>query len=60
MGFYDIYSIAFKDFHSALDALSNARLTHLIIHPVTLETYLREILYDLQKLSPNYELVFIY
>ena len=37
MGFYDTYSKAFSDFLSALEAFYNARMTHQIIDPVTLE-----------------------
>ena len=37
MGFYDTYVGTFKDFLSALDALSNAELTHHIIDLITLE-----------------------
>ena len=50
MGFYDTYRGALKDFLSALDTLSNARLTHYIIYPVTFERYLRTLLYDLLKM----------
>ena len=58
MGFYDRYPNAFEDFLSALDALSNVRLRHQIIDPVTFERYLRIISYDLKKTSLNYDLVF--
>ena len=44
MEFYNIYSRTFKDFLLALDALSNARLTHETIDLVTLEIYLITIL----------------
>ena len=57
VGFCDIKNRAFEDFLSALDALSNARLTQQIIDPVSPERYLRAIAYDLQKTPPNYELV---
>ena len=43
VSFYDMYSRAFDNFLPALDALSNIRLTHQIINPVTLERYLRAI-----------------
>ena len=51
-GFCETYSKTFEDFLSALDAVSNDKLTYKIIDPVTLERY------DLQKTSPNYQLVF--
>ena len=35
MKFYYTYSNVFKDFLSALDALSNVRLPHLMINPIT-------------------------
>ena len=54
---YLTYTSAFEDFSSALDALSNARLTHQIIDPITLERYFRAIAYYPQIISPNYELV---
>ena len=47
----------FEDFISALDAVSNARLTHQIINPPTLDYYLRAVFYDLQKTAPHYEFV---
>ena len=50
---YDKYSIAFKHFLSALDALSDARLKHQIIDPSMLERSLRMPCYDLQKTYPT-------
>ena len=58
--FHDTYTRAFENFLSALEALANARLTHQIIDQVTLERYLWAIAYDLQKISTNFELVFIH
>ena len=46
MPFNDIYSRAFGDFIPSLDVLSNARLMHQIINPVTLGRYHRTISYD--------------
>ena len=43
VGFYATYIRAFEDFLSAMDALSNAFLTHQIIDPPTLDRYLRVI-----------------
>ena len=56
--FYDTYSRASKNFLSEVEILSNARLTHHIIDPVTLQRYLRPIPYALHKMSPHYEYVF--
>ena len=56
--FNDTYTRAFQDFLSALDALSNAWLTHQVTALVAMERYLRAITYDLHKSSPNYKQVF--
>ena len=47
------YSRTFKDFISVMDALSNEGLRLQIINLVTLERYLRAILYDIENTSPN-------
>ena len=57
MKIYDTYSTVFKDLLSGLDSLSNVYLTYEVTDPVTLEIYLKVIKYDLQKSSPNYELI---
>ena len=47
VGFYDTYSHAFEDICPALDALSNSRLTHQIIHPHMLDCHVKAMCYDL-------------
>ena len=49
--------IAVHSFSTGWDALSNARLTHQI-DLFKVDRYLRVIFYDLQRISPNYELDF--
>ena len=56
MGFYDTHSRPFEDF-LPMDAVSNTRLITKIIDLIKLERYLRVISYDLQKTSPNYQIV---
>ena len=58
MGFHDIFNRTFENFSSGLDTLLNARLTHPVTNLVTLEKYVRAIVYDQQKASPNYQLTF--